>query len=263
MPLRPRDIPPDRVAALNTGAAQSRNLAEHLATDLAALLTAALGPHIASHDLARGATLLRQARAQGITRRMALAASFVHDHVRSPEALRALATHPSDTVRAWACAAAQLDPSLTLDRRLGLAQPFAADGHFGVREWAWMAVRPMIAADPLPVIRLLAPWALHADPNLRRFASEATRPRGVWCAHIPALKLDPSPGLAILEPLRDDPHTYVQDSVANWLNDASKTAEGFVRRLAARWLGGGATPCPPATARIVRRGTRSLGKPAQ
>jgi hypothetical protein len=39
----------------------------------------------------------------------------------------------------------------------------------------------------------------------RRFASEATRPCGVWCRHLASLKADPAPGLAILAPAQAAP----------------------------------------------------------
>ena len=104
-----------------------------------------------------------------------------------------------------------------------------------VRECAWDSVRPYVAADLGRGIRLLEPWVRDPDPNIRRCAVEGTRPRGVWTPHIEALKEDPEPGLAILEPVRSDPSRYVQRSVGNWLNDASKSRPDWVRQVCSRW----------------------------
>lgn len=166
-----------------------------------------------------------------------------------------LKTHRSDIVRSWACHLVARREGCALADRLRLARPLAADSNMGVRESAWMAAREALAAELPAAIQLLVPWTADPDPNIRRFASEATRPRGVWCRHIEALKRDPGLGLPILEPMKSDPSRYVQNSVANWLNDASKSQPDWVRSVTARWLR--ESPAN-TTAYIARRALRTL-----
>jgi 3-methyladenine DNA glycosylase AlkC len=148
-------------------------------------------------------------------------------------------------------AAADLD----LDSRLSLIHAFADDQHFAVREWAWLSLRPHVASDIDAAISSLVAWTDAESPRIRRFAAEVTRPRGgVWSTHIPALKQQPARGLRILEPLKADESRYVQDSVANWLNDASRSSPDWVRATCARWL----QLTSPETARICKRGMRGL-----
>jgi 3-methyladenine DNA glycosylase AlkC len=171
--------------------------------------------------------------------------------------LALLAGDRSDVVRSFACFALANRKGQKLPRKLTAIKPLAADEHFGVREFAWMAVRPHVALDLATGIRELAKWTGHADANVRRFASEVTRPRGVWCRHIEALKHEPELALPILEPLRADPSEYVRASVGNWLNDASKSRPDFVRDLCDRW----SRDSPIAeTQAICRKALRTLEK---
>ena len=100
-------------------------------------------------------------------------------------------------------------------------------------------------------------WTTNKDENIRRFASEATRPRGVWCEHIEELKLKPELGLIILNPLKSDNSKYVQDSVGNWLNDASKTQPEFVKNLCEKWKKVSPTK---ETAYIIKKAMRTIEK---
>ena len=172
-------------------------------------------------------------------------------------ALRRLKEHRSDIVRSWACFMIGKRSELSIKQSLKHIQPLAADGNMSVREAAWLAIRPRISTQLEESLRLLMGFSLHRDANIRRFASEITRPRGVWCNHIPALKENPELGLLLLEPLRCDDSMYVRNSVGNWLNDASKTKSGWVQDLCKRWEKESPTK---ETAYIIRRGLRTLRK---
>lgn len=250
MARKREDIDPAHLAALNAGEVESRTLTEGLAVDFAALFRAVLpdaDPVLAER--------MQAAASQGITRRMALAGDLAWQ-AEGEAGFARLAAHRSDTVRGWACyMISALVPDLA--GQLAAVRPLADDGHFGVREWAWLALRPAIVAEPEAAMGLLQPWTGEASENLRRFASEATRPRGVWCAHIRALRDNPAAGFALLSALKNDPSRYVQDSVANWLNDASKDCPAVVEALCEAWE----TESPtPATARICKRALRTVRK---
>lgn len=243
------DIARDHLAALNAGTAQAKTLTDALAIDHRELLAAAI-------PTAPGELPAAVASAQelGILKRMAAIGAALERHL-SPAELAALAGHSSDTVRGWWCFATAAKSSLTAAELLNAIKPLADDERFTVREWVWMAVRPRLVADLPEAISMLTPWTGNASANVRRFASESLRPRGVWAAHIAAFKDSPQLGEPLFEPLRSDPSRYVQDSVANWINDASKTAPEWARQLCARWIAESPTP---ETARIAKRALRSL-----
>jgi 3-methyladenine DNA glycosylase AlkC len=244
---RPSDVPSGTVDELNAGCRETANLAEALALNMVALAWAVVPEH--ADEIAAAV-----ADVAGITKRFDRIGTVLARRC-SPDELDVLARHRSDTVRGWAAYAIGRRAGVSLAGRLSSVRVLADDAHFGVREWAWLGVRHEIVADPRGSIALLSSWAVEDSEKLRRFASESTRPRGVWCAHIRSLRTDPGPGLAILEPLRADPARYVQDSVANWLNDAGKDRPEWVRGVVARWR----RESPDlATERIARRGLRNL-----
>ncbi|MDO4259804.1 MAG: HEAT repeat domain-containing protein [Actinomycetaceae bacterium] len=243
------DIDPEYLAELNAGTVSSRTLTEALAINHSILLQAVL-PN-APEDLRK---VVSVAQELGIMKRMVAIGAALADSLTSEQS-EYLASHPSDTVRGWACfllgARHGDSPTAALDN----IRPFADDEHFSVREWAWMAVRPALVRDLESSIDLLAQWTADPSERVRRFASEALRPRGVWAAHIAALKEQPELGEPILEPLHTDPSRYVQDSVANWINDAAKTRPDWAIEICDRWV---VTSDSPATGRIVKRALRSI-----
>lgn len=246
------NIPPDRLRALETGQVQTRTLTEGLAIDFAALLRAAFpeDAHRAQDLFPPGMPLLR---------RMERAGDFLANHPEHDAVFAHAIGHFADTVRGWAAYALRIkwEDHRNLEKTLRAIRPLADDSHFGVREWAWLALRPAVLEETARAIALLTPWTDHPSENIRRFAVEILRPRGVWCAHSPELKANPAPGLSLIEPLRADPSLYVRKSVGNWLNDASKTHPEWVDSLCARWEAESPTP---ETRHIARRARRSLPK---
>lgn len=246
---RSADITPELLQTLSLGEIETATLTESLAVDQARLLQA-----VFPEDWSRLEDTAQALGGLGILRRMDCVGALLWQTLGTKGWERCL-SHRADTARGWACFMVGAQPGLSLRQRLDLVQPLADDAHFGVREWAWMGVRPHLAGDLPQAVQELARWTDQPSERLRRFASEALRPRGVWCSHIAALKQQPDMALALLEPLRADASAYVQDSVANWLNDAAKSRPDWVRALCTRWLE--QSPVP-ATRRICERAQRSL-----
>ena len=254
------DLAPEVLAALNAGALETVNLVEFLAVDLQQL-----APHVAGQvgldPRAEGLqdTLAMLPGIKPMKRHEFVARALYNDTMGRPDrdaVAHRLAAHASDVARCWATYWVGFS-DLDLPGRLDAVRRFAADSHFGVREMAWAAVRNTVIAELAQALDLLQAWVAEPDDRLRRFASELTRPRGVWCAQIEPLKAEPWHALPLLEPLKADPSRYVQNSVANWLNDASKSQAEWVREVGDRWL---RESSAPATQYIVRRALRTLHK---
>lgn len=120
---------------------------------------------------------------------------------------------------------------------------------------AEFAVRPLIIKHEARMMQQMAVWAVHDHEHVRRLASEGCRPALPWGKALPRFKKDPSPVLAILELLKADPSLYVRKSVANNLNDISKTHPGLVIKMAKEWYGK-----HRHTDWIVKHGCRTLLK---
>ncbi|MCD2493105.1 DNA alkylation repair protein [Lacrimispora sp. NSJ-141] len=117
------------------------------------------------------------------------------------------------------------------------------------------AVRPFIINHEKRMMQQMAAWARHDNEHVRRLASEGCRPQLPWGQSLPSFKKDPSPILGILEQLKTDPSLYVRKSVANNLNDISKTHPDLVVKIALDWYGK-----HQYTDWIIKHGCRTLLK---
>lgn len=244
---RRSDIPAHVLQGLNDGTLETATLAEGLSVDFRELLRNA-APEFGTEDIDQIVPT------DGVKKRMESAGRLLAERC-GPGSYERFAGHPADTVRGWSAFLVAALPELSIKERLHKIQLLADDSHFGVREWAWLAMRSHLAASIDESLRILLQWAQAASPNLRRFAVEITRPRGVWCSHLPLLKENPAVGLPVLEIVRSDSSRYVQDSVGNWLNDAGKSQPDWVVDVCTRWRVDSPTP---ETEYICRRALRNL-----
>ncbi len=255
------EIPEEVLHYLNCGYIATSNLSEWLMIDQRMLAQHALNelglafflePVFFALDQLAKPTATKMTAAIGKTLSAQInEVGFLH------ETFSLLMGHPSDVVRSWAAYLPAETQLLSIDQQFEVIKTVATDPHFAVREIAWLAFRPVVEKNLAPSIERLAVWATNPNVNIRRFASEITRPRGVWCNHIKALKQTPALALPILEPLKADAEKYVQDSVGNWLNDASKSAPDWVEATCARWE---AESAAASTQRIVKKALRTLRK---
>ena len=117
------------------------------------------------------------------------------------------------------------------------------------------AVRPFIINNEKRMMKQMYAWSKHENEFVRRLASEGCRPALPWGIALNSFKKDPSPILPILEQLKNDPSLHVRKSVANNLNDISKTHPDLIAKLAKKWYGK-----TEYTNWIVKHGCRTLLK---
>lgn len=255
-----QDIPSDVLELLNKGVIETVNLTEWLAINHIKLLEYnAKALEIPESVLNTITDALKAQQKPTAMSSIKIVGNTLFDNIKGKsnytEIARNLCLHTADTIRCYAPYLIALNEDYTLREKLDKSMPLVADTHFGVREVVWMALRPDIDVHLSHAIAILSDWAASEDENVRRFTTEATRPRGVWCKHIEALKEAPELALPILEQLKADPSKYVQDSVGNWLNDAGKTRPEFVKELCEKWKASSPTK---ETDKIIKRATRSF-----
>lgn len=248
------EIPHDILHELLHGRIETANLVEWLAVNPFMLLHNFLSEVGRTHLLQQ----FSHVQPKGINHKHQWIGQWLADYIsqsKDTELWLIAKHHTSDIVRAWAAYIVGYLESLSLEERLSEIKYFAVDEHFAVREAAWMAIRTPITHNIDNSLELLTTWVTSDHPYTRRFAIEVTRPCGVWCKHIHELKQQPQKALPLLQPLYQEPERYVQNSVANWLNDAAKYQPHFVIDLCKQWL---QLSSMPHTLYIVKRAIRSL-----
>jgi len=240
---------PERILQLSLGKSASSNLTESLKINFSMLMSELLNENVIVNEK------------QGIIGKMKYCSELLLERL-GKDHLYELKNHSSDTVRGFAIfGLAKEHSNSSVSTVLEFTRPFAKDKHFGVREWACIATKPILVKTLQQSISKLVSWTGEKDVNLRRFAVEVLRPRGVWCKHITELRQNPELGLPILEPMRYETEKYAQDSVSNWLNDASKDNPTWVNKICDKWQK--ESPNDKNTKRIIKRATRTILKNQQ
>lgn len=124
-------------------------------------------------------------------------------------------------------------------------------------EWA---VQPFIKKHQIQTMEFLLKCAQDSDENVRRWASEGTRPRLPWGERLQSFIKDPSPTRPILELLKFDSSLYVRKSVANHLNDIAKDHPDYVVDLLQKWKKEAQTENQKRINWITRHALRTLIK---
>ena len=137
------EIPPSVLDALAAGQLQTKNLVDWLATNRERLLEVIFTQfglvdlhHSAEiwTDKLLGESALKQSFAIG---------QWWLEHCKvGDDVWRQLSTHESDIVREWAAIVVGRSSDLSFARKLAWIKPFADDAHSGLREIAWLALRP-------------------------------------------------------------------------------------------------------------------------
>lgn len=117
------------------------------------------------------------------------------------------------------------------------------------------AIRLLLRSDLVRALTVIGTEWIHSDDvDVRRLATEGTRPFLPWATQVPAILARPDSTVPILDALYRDASEYVRRSVANHLNDISRNHPDLAVATATRWLS-----APDAnTTRLVTRALRTL-----
>lgn len=97
------------------------------------------------------------------------------------------------------------------------------------------AIRHFLRWDLTATLNTMIIWADDKNEHVRRLASEGCRHRLPWSFKLPEIEENPALTLPILDKLKADESEYVRKSVANHLNDSSKTNPSFIISTLSDW----------------------------
>ncbi|MEQ1564717.1 MAG: DNA alkylation repair protein [Myxococcota bacterium] len=166
--------------------------------------------------------------------------------------------HPTDELLGAGMEPFRYLPHVQLIAELGPAAPEAglrACYEVTKRFTAEFCLRAILDAAPELTWAAIDRWVVDPDPHVRRLVSEGLRPRLPWAPRLRSLVADPTPAIARLDQLVDDPAELVRRSVANHLGDIAKDHPDRAVAVATGWLA-----ADPARRRWVEYGLRHLVK---
>ena len=98
------------------------------------------------------------------------------------------------------------------------------------------AIRLLLDHDLSRALPVVLGWTASTDADVRRLATEGTRPFLPWARRVPGILAEPTATLPILHALYRDDDEVVRRSVANHLNDLSRQHPDLAVAATAAWL---------------------------
>ncbi|MBC7979995.1 MAG: hypothetical protein H7Y36_05480, partial [Armatimonadetes bacterium] len=144
-------VPTEVLSLLNQGSLETVNLCEWLVVDQLNLAEREF-PKFGWQKLL---PTLRERFAKHMPltapKKLLLIGSLLAEHFTTPASIRSasqlLLVQPSDIVRSWGAYLIGLNAGLSLNEKLHLIRPYAADPNMSTREIAWLALREATIAD--------------------------------------------------------------------------------------------------------------------
>ncbi len=130
------DMTPALLADLESGRLEAATLTEELSINFSNLARNCL-PGLPADFLVQ----VEAIAPLGIVKRMQAMGELLATHP-APPSLADFAAQRSNLVRSWGCFIIAAWQDTPLAARLEAMRPFADDTHYGVREWAWLALYP-------------------------------------------------------------------------------------------------------------------------